>query len=168
MFKNFYPKEDWESAYGPEYERLYDSGFRGIIFDIDNTLVEHGAEANEQAIALVEKLRRKGFAVCFLSNNDKTRVSDFCKPLDAAYIFKAGKPGNKGYEAAMKLIGTTKEQTVAIGDQIFTDTWGANRAGIYTILVKPIGKKEEFQIVLKRYLEKIVLHFYRKNKRKGQ
>lgn len=168
MLKNFYPKEDWESAYDLEYERFYESGFRGIIFDIDNTLVEHGAEVNEQAIALVEKLRRKGFAVCFLSNNDKMRVSDFCKPLDVAYIYKAGKPGKKSYEAAMKLIGTTKEQTVAIGDQIFTDIWGANRAEIYTILVKPIGKKEEFQIVLKRYLEKIVLHFYRKNKRKGQ
>ncbi|MBQ8547923.1 MAG: HAD hydrolase-like protein, partial [Lachnospiraceae bacterium] len=56
--------------------------------------------------------------------------------------------------------------TLSIGDQIFTDMWGANRAGIYTILVKPIGKKEEIQIVLKRYLEKVVLYFYRKNKKK--
>ena len=88
--------------------------------------------------------------------------------MDAAYIYKAGKPKHKGYEAAMKLIGTTKEQTMSIGDQIFTDMWGANRAGIYTILVKPIGKKEEIQIVLKRHLEKIVLHSYRKNKKKGK
>lgn len=167
MFKNLYPKEDWESAYGDGYERLYEKGYRGIIFDIDNTLVEHGAAANEQAIALVDKLRRKGFAVCFLSNNDKSRVSEFCKPMDAAYIYKAGKPGSKGYEAAMKLLGTAKEQTVSVGDQIFTDMWGANRAGIYTVLVKPIGKKEEIQIVLKRYLEKIVLYFYCKRKMKG-
>lgn len=166
MFENLYPKEEWESAYDAGYERLYEKGFRGIIFDIDNTLVEHGAPANEQAIALVEKLRRMGFAVCFLSNNDKPRVSEFCKPLDAAYIYKAGKPKYKGYEAAMNLMSTTKEQTVSIGDQIFTDMWGANRAGIYTILVKQIGKKEEFQIVLKRYLERIVLHYYRKKKKK--
>lgn len=167
MFRKFYPSEDWESAYDAEYDRLYEMGYRGIIFDIDNTLVEHGAPANEQAIAHVDKLRRKGFAICFLSNNDKQRVSTFCKRLDAVYIYKAGKPGSKGYEAAMTLIGTTKEQTVSIGDQIFTDTWGANRAGIYSILVKPIGKKEEFQIVLKRYLEKIVLFFYRKYKKRG-
>ncbi|MBQ8799052.1 MAG: YqeG family HAD IIIA-type phosphatase [Lachnospiraceae bacterium] len=168
MFKKLYPKEEWDSAYAPEYERLYENGFRGIIFDIDNTLVEHGVPANDKAIALVDKLRRMGFSVCFLSNNDKPRVSEFCKPMDAVYIYKAGKPKYKGYEAAMKLIGTTKAQTVSVGDQIFTDMWGANRAGIYTVLVKPVGKKEELQIVLKRYLEKIVLFFYRKSKKKGK
>jgi len=168
MFQNLYPKEDWDSAYSSEYERLYEKGYRGIIFDIDNTLVEHGAPTTEQAVALIDKLRKMGFSVCFLSNNDKPRVREFCKPMDAAYIYKAGKPKYKGYEAAMKILGTTKEQTVSIGDQIFTDMWGANRAGIHTILVKPIGKKEEIQIVLKRYLERVVLHFYRKNKKKVQ
>lgn len=169
MFKKFYPMEDWNTAYEEqEYLRLYENGFRGIIFDIDNTLVEHGAPVNEQAVALIEKLRRMGFAVCFLSNNGEERVSSFCKKLDAVYIFKAGKPGIKGYEVAMELIGTTKDQTVSVGDQIFTDMWGANRAGVYSVLVKQIGKKEEFQIVLKRYLERIVLHFYRKRKAKVQ
>lgn len=167
MFRNLYPKEDWDSAYSSGYERLYENGYRGIIFDIDNTLVEHGAEANEKAVALVEELRKKGFAVCFLSNNGEARVSSFCKPMNAAYIYKAGKPKRDGYEAAMKLLGTIKEQTLAIGDQIFTDIWGANRAGIYTVLVGQIGKKEEIQIVLKRYLEKIVLFFYRRHKAKG-
>ena len=168
MFQNLYPKEEADSAYTLDYESFYAKGYRGIIFDIDNTLVEHGAPVTKDAVALVDKLRRMGFSVCFLSNNDEPRVSGFCKPMDAAYIYKAGKPKHKGYEAAMKLIGTTKEQTMSIGDQIFTDMWGANRAGIYTVLVKPIGKKEEIQIVLKRYLEKIVLHSYRKNKKKVQ
>lgn len=168
MFRNLYPKEDWDSVYTAEYERLYEQGYRGIIFDIDNTMVEHGAPANDKAVALVAKLRQMGFAVCFLSNNDKTRVSGFCKSMDVSFIFKAGKPGLGSYKVAMEMLGTTREQTVSVGDQIFTDMWGANRAGIYTILVKPIGKKEEIQIVLKRYLEKIVLHFYRKNKKKVQ
>ncbi len=168
MFSKFYPDEYWESAYTQEYERLYEAGFRGIIFDIDNTLVEHGDDVDDHAIALVERLRRMGFAVCFLSNNAEPRVRSFCKPFDAAYIYKGGKPGTKGYEAVMKLIGTTKEQTVSVGDQIFTDVWGAKRTGIYTVLVKPIGKREEIQIVLKRYLEKIVLHFYKKKLKKRQ
>ena len=168
MFQNLYPKEECDSIYSLDYERLFEQGYRGIIFDIDNTMVEHGAPATEEAIALVDRLRKMGFSVCFLSNNDKQRVSEFCKPMDAVYIFKAGKPKLKGYAAAMKVLAATKEQTVSIGDQIFTDMWGANRAGIYTILVKPIDKKEEIQIVLKRYLEKIVLYFYRKNKKKVQ
>ena len=63
---------------------------------------------------------------------------------------------------------TTKENTLFIGDQIFTDVLGAKRAGLYTIMVKPIHPKEEIQIVLKRYLEKIVLHFIEKRKRNGK
>lgn len=167
MLKQFYPKEDWKSAYETkEYERLYAAGFRGIIFDIDNTMVEHGAPVNEKAIFLIRKLKEIGFKVCFVSNNKEPRVKSFSTPLGAEYIFKAGKPGTAGYEAAMKKMGTTKEQTVSVGDQIFTDMWGANRAGIHSVLVAPIGKKEEIQIVLKRYLEKIVLCSYRKSKKK--
>ena len=61
---------------------------------------------------------------------------------------------------------TTKENTLFIGDQIFTDVLGAKRAGLYAIMVKPIHPKEEIQIVLKRYLEKIVLFFYFRSIRK--
>ena len=61
----------------------------------------------------------------------------------------------------MKNMGTDNRNTLFVGDQIFTDVWGANKAGIYAILVKPIHPKEEIQIVLKRYLEKIVLICYK-------
>ena len=60
-------------------------------------------------------------------------------------------------------MGTDQSNTVFIGDQLFTDVWGAKRYGIRNILVKPIYPKEEIQIVLKRYLEKIVLYFYKKS-----
>ena len=60
------------------------------------------------------------------------------------------------------MMRTDRDHTLFVGDQIFTDVWGANRAGIHTILVKPIHPKEEIQIVLKRYLEKIVLYFYQR------
>ena len=65
-------------------------------------------------------------------------------------------------EKAMELLGTDTGNTIFIGDQLFTDVYGAKRSGIRNILVKPIHPKEEIQIVLKRYLEKIVLHFYKK------
>ena len=92
----------------------------------------------------------------------------FCEAVTgASYIYKAGKPKRAGYEQAMRRMGTDVHTTLFVGDQIFTDIWGANRAGIYTILVKPIHPKEEIQIVLKRYLERIVLHFYFKKEHKG-
>ena len=72
-----------------------------------------------------------------------------------------------GYQLAMKKMGTTTENTLFVGDQLFTDVYGARRTGITSILVKPIHPKEEIQIVLKRYLEKIVLFFYRRRGKKG-
>ena len=68
----------------------------------------------------------------------------------------------------MAKIGCDRTNTLFVGDQLFTDVWGAKRAGIYSILVKPLHPKEEIQIVLKRYLEKIVLSEYKKYvKKKG-
>ena len=89
----------------------------------------------------------------------------FNDEVQVQYIFKAGKPKLSGYERAMELMGTKRENTIFVGDQIFTDVYGANRAGIRTFLTKPIHPKEEIQIVLKRYLEKIVLFFYHRRKR---
>ena len=63
----------------------------------------------------------------------------------------------ENYKKAMEIMGTNEKNTLFVGDQLFTDVWGAKRVGIYSILVKPIHPKEEIQIVLKRYLEKIVL-----------
>lgn len=90
----------------------------------------------------------------------------FNKEIGVHYIFNAHKPSVKNYEKAMELMGTDKSSTLFVGDQLFTDVWGAKRAGIRNILVRPIHPKEEIQIVLKRYLEKIVLHFYKKEQKK--
>ena len=76
--------------------------------------------------------------------------NSFAKEVGSDYIYKAGKPSVSGYEDAMKRIQTTPDTTIFIGDQIFTDIYGANRAGIRTYLVQPIHPKEEIQIVLKR------------------
>ena len=135
---------------------------KGIIFDIDNTLVPHGAPADERSIALFRRLKAIGYECLLLSNNKEPRVKMFNDAVHVHYIFKAGKPGVKNYEKAMDIMGTDDVNTFFVGDQLFTDVWGARNAGLYSFLVKPINPKEEIQIVLKRYLEKIVLHSYKK------
>lgn len=160
-----YPDEYLPSAYQIDYEKLYQEGCRGLIFDIDNTLVPHGAPADKRAVSLFARLKKIGFSCVLLSNNKEPRVKMFSDRAGALYIFKAGKPGRKGYQRAMELMHTDCKNTIFIGDQIFTDVAGANRAGIRSILVEPINPKEEIQIVLKRYLEKIVLFFYRRRKK---
>ena len=161
-----YPDEYMDSTYAIDFKKLYKDGYRGILFDIDNTLVPHGAPEDERAIALFKELKQIGFTTCLISNNKEPRVKSFCDKVDSDYIFKAGKPLTEGYEEGIRKMKTTKENTLFIGDQIFTDVLGAKRAGLYTIMVKPIHPKEEIQIVLKRYLERIVLFFYFRSIRK--
>lgn len=162
MFSKFYPSMYVDSAYGIDYEYMYKKGLRGIIFDVDNTLVPHGAPATEEAVALFKKLHEMGIDTCIISNNKEPRVAPFANLVGSRYIFKAGKPKKANYIKAMEIMGTDISNTYFIGDQIFTDVYGANRTGIPSILVKPINKKEEIQIVLKRKLEKIVLFFYKR------
>lgn len=167
MLERFYPDVYIASAYQIPYEELYREGYRGLIFDIDNTLVEHGAPADERSRELFARLKKTGYRIFLLSNNKEPRVKMFNDAVQVSYLFKAGKPGVKGYQQAMELMGTGPENTLFVGDQLFTDVWGAKRAGIRTYLTVPIAPKEEIQIVLKRYLEKIVLHFYKKECRKN-
>ncbi len=168
MFETFYPGNYVDSAYEIPYEKLYERGYRGIIFDVDNTLVPHGAPADARAIELFERLRAIGFSTCILSNNKEPRVSPFADKVGSPYIFKGGKPSRKGYGRAMERMKTDRDTTLFVGDQLFTDVWGAKRTGISNILVKPIHPKEEIQIVLKRYLEKIVLYFYARSKKQAK
>ena len=168
MLQRFYPNEYLDSTYVIDFDKLYEEGYRGIIFDIDNTLVPHGAPADERAKKLFAHLKELGYHCMLLSNNKEPRVKMFNDAVNVSYIYKAGKPASKNYLKAMEELGTTTENTLFVGDQIFTDVYGANRAGIRTILVKPIHPKEEIQIVLKRYLEKIVLHFYKRKRKKEE
>lgn len=167
LVEKFYPDEWVDSAYVIPYEDLYAAGFRGIIYDIDNTLVPHGAPADDRARALFKRLKAIGFECCLLSNNKQPRVDMFNKDIGVHTICDAHKPGKEGYRRAMRAMGTNRKNTIFIGDQLFTDVWGAKRCGIRNILVKPIHPKEEIQIVLKRRLEWIVLFFYKKQAHKS-
>lgn len=168
LFETFYPDTWVDSTYQIDFDELYKKGYRGLIFDIDNTLVPHGEPADERAKALFAHLKELGFSCCLLSNNQLERVQMFNRDVQVHYIEDAHKPSRKNYLKAMELMGTDLSDTVFIGDQLFTDVYGAKRTGMENILVKPIHPKEEIQIILKRYLEKIVLHFYQKNRKSGR
>ncbi len=165
----FFPDTRAASAYDIDYEKLYREGYRGLIYDIDNTLVPHGSPANARAEALFDRLKKIGFKCCLISNNHADRVEMFNQNIQVNYICDAHKPSPKNYVRAMKILGTNRKNTIFIGDQLFTDVWGAKRAGIPNILVGPISPRSErsqIQILLKRQLEKIVLFFYGRKQKK--
>ena len=97
MFQKFYPDEDVNSTYEIPFEDFYKKGIRGIIFDIDNTLVPHGAPADNRAKKMFLRLHELGMETCLLSNNKEPRVSAFAKDAGSLnYIFKGRKPGVEG------------------------------------------------------------------------
>ena len=125
ILESFYPDQWKESTYSLPFEKLYEEGYRGIIFDIDNTLVPHGADADERSIQLFKRLKEIGFKTVLLSNNKEPRVKRFNEKIGTRYIYKAGKPKKANYIKAMDLMETKKSNTLFVGDQIFTDVWGA-------------------------------------------
>lgn len=164
----FYPNKYYDKKEDIPIEEYYRQGYRGILFDIDNTLVPHDKPVDEAAKRFIKRLRELGFGICLISNNDEARVKTFADPISVDYVYKAWKPGRKGYQQGMEKLGTTVDNTLFVGDQIFTDIWGANRAGIFSILLDPIDPKEEIQIVLKRIPEKLVKWSYRRKKHLGK
>ena len=166
MLEIFYPDETADTSYGIDYEALYRKGYRGLIYDVDNTLVPHGAPADDRAKALFERLHTIGFSAVLLSNNKEPRVKMFNDAVQVSYIYKAGKPKPSGYRTAMERLGTDTKNTLFVGDQIFTDIIGANLTGIRSILVAPIDPHEEIQIVLKRFIEKPVIACYKRHLKK--
>ncbi len=161
MFRKFYPSVLYDSAFNIDFQKYYDLGFRTILFDTDNTLVGHDAPSDDRAVQFFKYLRDIGFSTCIVSNNTAERVKPFADDVGTVYEFLCAKPKTDGYFRAMERLNVSKSETMMVGDQLFTDIWGANRAGIFSVFTVPIGKDPIFTIKLKRIAEKIVFLFYK-------
>ena len=161
----FYPDEWVDSTYSIDFGDWYERGFRGVIFDIDNTLVHHGADATPKVEALFRELDAMGMKTLLLSDNSAERIQRFDKHIGAPYIAEAGKPDPAAYRRGAKMLGLPVEQVVCIGDQVFRDIRGANRCGMASILVDFIRLPQETHYGKKRVLEKYIMACWRRNPR---
>lgn len=159
MFKMLMPKLRVDTVYDIDLEGLYAQGYRGIITDLDNTLV--GAKAPDATPELIEwfaRVKEVGFKLIIVSNNNLNRVSVFATPLDIQYVHSARKPSNVPFRKAMNMMGLTPEETMVVGDQMLTDVFGGNRLGLYTVLVLPISIDDEgFMTRFNRRVERIAV-----------
>ncbi|GIP39548.1 hypothetical protein J31TS4_28280 [Paenibacillus sp. J31TS4] len=166
MLNKLIPRQQVESVYEIVLADLWKNGVRGIITDLDNTLV--GAKiplATPELVEWLDYLRSLGFQVVIVSNNDETRVGRFAKPLNVPYICSARKPSRSPFRRALDMMKLTPEQTAVIGDQLLTDVLGGNRMGLYTILVQPIARGEEgFFTRINRQIEKAARLIMKDNK----
>ena len=161
MIREFYPSAYAASVFQIDYPTLYRHGYRGILFDIDNTLVHHGDDSTPEIDRLFQSIHEAGLKTILLSNNDEERVRRFIRNIDTLYICDADKPDPEAYLRAVRMLGIKREEALCIGDQVFTDIRGANRSGIDSILVHFIKGENEKRIGKKRYLEMAILSAWR-------
>lgn len=146
-----------QSIYTIDYQKLKQRGVKGIIVDLDNTLVESTRpDATPRLVKWLDELREMGFHVMIVSNNNQTRVSHFADPLGLPFIHTAKKPLLSAFKKALKKMNTQREETVVIGDQLLTDVFGGNRMGLYTILVAPVSQIDGFFTRINRRCERFV------------
>lgn len=142
-------------------------GVKGIILDIDNTLEPYeNSKPGEHVTLWLDSLREKGIKAAIVSNNGKERVELFNKDLGLPAYYKAKKPFKKNLFRAMADMETNPQETILMGDQVFTDVWAAHNAGIKAILVPPIKDKRDVFTRFKRLLERPIIKKYEKRKNK--
>ncbi len=163
MIEIFFPDIVVNRFQDIDLELLEKHNIKGLIIDIDNTLVAWDIkEADEASIRWIEYLKKHGIRICLVSNNSESRDVKFNENLMLHAIHRANKPRRKPFLKALKLLNLRPQEVAVVGDQIFTDVLGGNRLNMFTILVSPIKEKEYIFIRLKRILEKKVLKEYYK------
>lgn len=151
-------------------EGLRARGIRGVIVDLDNTLVAWNRyQVPREVVDWARRAGEQGIQLCICSNTRQIeRVQEVADRIGAIYVALAGKPTSRGFRRAMRMMGTSPRTTALIGDQIFTDIMGGNRLGLTTILVKPLSRRDFLATKFSRLLEWLVLKRITKDKREGQ
>lgn len=163
MLQKLCPKVQAESVLELDLHELQKIGIRGIIFDLDNTLVEWKQDnLNPEVIQLVSRFKSAGFQMCILSNALEYRVEAIAKLLEIPYVSQATKPRKSPFKKALEILGTEPEETAVVGDQLFTDILGGNRMELYTIWTPPLSTTEFLSTKAVRKLEKLVIKRFRR------
>lgn len=165
IFKRFYPTYKYEKVEDISFELLEQDNIKAILFDMDNTLVNHKYIYSENLKKWTKIAKEKGIKLYILSNSPVgKKVKKIAGELGMKFKYNASKPSIKGFKFVIADLKLPVDNIVMVGDQLFTDVWGGNRVGMKTILVKPIQKKEWILTKIKRPIEKVVLKEYEKGK----
>ncbi|MDE1708971.1 YqeG family HAD IIIA-type phosphatase [Staphylococcus cohnii] len=161
--KYFMPNEYVQSIFQIDIDKLAKSGVKGIITDLDNTLVGWDVAYPTEAVKTwFEEAKQKGITITIVSNNNEKRVGSFSKSLKVDYIFKARKPRGRAFDPAMHSMSLHPSEIVVIGDQMLTDVFGGNRRGLFTIMVVPVKQTDGLITKFNRLIERILLQHFRK------
>ncbi len=151
------PNQQLNDIFEIDTAYLKSIGIKGLITDMDNTLVAWSDRNVYPRLAeWFADLKKQGFKLCIVSNNSEEKGGQIAREVDIPAIWYAVKPRRKAFRRALEKMDLKPEEAAVVGDQIFTDVLGGNRLGLYTILVNPISEKEfiwtKFPRMVERYL----------------
>ncbi len=150
-------------------ELLEKNQIKGILLDVDNTLIDFDRNLVEGAKEWIDKIKQNGIRCMILSNSNKQdKVKAVARELDLPYIYFATKPLKRGFKKAKEQLGLQGENMAVVGDQIFTDIIGANRNKMFSILVNPLAEKDIWVTKWKRPLEEMIVKSYVKKQKKKE
>jgi len=165
LYKLFLPNEFVISVFEITPDKLKQQGIRGLITDLDNTLIEwNRADATDEIVEWMRMLKEAGIRIVIASNNSEARVKRFAEPLGIPYVYRAKKPLGHAYKAALEKLELSKKEVAMIGDQLLTDILGAKRLNLYTFLVRPVAESDGFVTRFNRFFERRLFNVL---KRKG-
>ncbi|HSV72495.1 MAG TPA: YqeG family HAD IIIA-type phosphatase [Chthonomonadales bacterium] len=143
---------------------LRDAGIEAVLLDLDNTLVAwQGYDVPDAVMEWLAELRACGLKLYLVSNTRSgRRLRQLAAELEMSYVRRAWKPRRRGFLAAMRELGVGPDRTAVIGDQMFTDVLGGNRLGLYTVMVRPMARREFVGTRLSRLAERVVLAWLRR------
>lgn len=163
-----YPKLYLNSVKDISVELLQEYNLKGLILDVDNTLIDYDKNMPDGVESWTKTLKQAKIKLCIVSNtNHKEKVENVAKKLDIPYIYFAKKPCKSGLKKAKNILNLESNQIGVVGDQIMTDIIGANRCNMFPILVKPINEKDIWITKIKRAVENIIISKYQKTKRRS-
>ena len=159
-----YPKKYIDKLTDIDIDTLKSNDIRGIILDVDNTLIDYEKKLINGIDNWCREIKKKDIKLCILSNsNNKDKVKEIADKLDIPCLYFGTKPLKRGFKKAKRILNLENKNIAVVGDQIFTDILGANRCNMFSILVKPINEKDIFFVTkIVRNLEKIVINKYKK------
>jgi len=160
---NLYPNLYLKNIKEITIELLNKNNIKGLILDIDNTLIDFDKNLLEGTEKWCENLKSQGIKMCILSNTNKVhKVKKVADILKLEYLYFAHKPNKKGFNKAKEILKLEPQNIAVVGDQIFTDVLGGNKSKMFTILTKPIDTRDILITKVKRPFENLVIKKYLK------
>ena len=157
IFKAMKPERVYESLVLIPWGELYEQGIKTALLDFDNTLgPDHATEPEDYSYRCVKLIEENGIRCCLVSNAKSGRSAKIAEMLGIPVVTYANKPGTSGVLKAIKLMNSTPEESLMVGDQVFTDVIAGNRAGCRTFMVEKLHRPEIWYVMLKRPFEKLV------------